>query len=350
MSDPGVDWIDRPESIECLEDAEFQGQAYHPHQADSRTSQLRAMDRTADETPAPSHPAESIFGFRLVGCSGDHGLRLSVQFDNATFDPNWPTPPFTTELPDTANPVTQFVPLPEPFPSEWIGKKLPDIALTDAKGTIQRWSPPGKTAVIAWVDRQSDSLEMIRLLESSLKSSNSPGVEIQLCFADLPSPNPQVPHQSELSQFVHEASTSLPIAADIGLVEGAKLGVKFAPAAMVVDAAGRAQFLLTTHKNDWRERLVAAIQRVQSGEDLAAEIRTEYNQFLDDYNRSYKRSIRTLRGERHDQAHSSPTQSSCGGSPYADLDIDGAKISGQYFSVESHARVDQRRLAIRCRV
>lgn len=283
LGKPDVSWLDDPEAVERLDDAEFQGEAFQRLKlsAERRTYELWIEPQTkiVRQVILPNQLLDAA----LLATPEITGLRLSVQFDNATFSPQWSTSPFSTDVPDTANPVTQFVPLPEPFPSEWIGKKIPAIALTDAQGTPRPWTPSNRPAIVAWVDRQDDSIAMIRLLESLTKLPSGSLADVQLCYAELPNPNLQAPQHSDLSQFTHEMATSLPIASDVGMAEGQKLGVKFAPTALIVNASGQAQYLVSPNKSDWRQRLDAAVKRMAAGEDLAAEMRSEYNQYLDSY-------------------------------------------------------------------
>ncbi len=289
LGQPTVDWISNPDKLEMLADDEMEGKSVRRLRIERERRKYELWIDSESKLLVQVILPNQFLDAALLISPEITKLQLSVQFNAATLRPNWAQSPFSTELPDNANPVSRFVPLPDPFPSECIGKPIPTIALTDASSQPKNWSPPQTTTVLAWVDRQENSLELIRQLETIVAKSGEPPINVQLCFVEFPDPNPQAKKISELPQYVHDAGIRFPIASDMGLSAGQILGVKFAPTVIVFDASGKVQFFHAIALADWKAKLSGAIDRIAKGDNLAGEMRAEYSKFVDEYKNNLQR-------------------------------------------------------------
>ncbi len=280
---PAVEWMLHPEHVEMLDDAQANGKAIRrvclEHNRRKYELWIDPESRLIVQASLPNQFLDEA----LLIAPEISDLRLTVQFTDATFAPDWSTNPFSNELPQTANPVARFVPLPERFPSECIGKPLSPISVTAESGLATSWSPQSMTTVLAWVDRQDISFELIRRLDTLAENSADQPLRIQLCYVEFVDPNPESQRPIDLPQYIRDGGIRLPIVSDVGLVEGEKLGVKFAPTVIILDKLGVVQFFQAFSTDKWKSELPAAISRVQNGENLASEMRAEYAKFIDVY-------------------------------------------------------------------
>jgi DNA/RNA-binding domain of Phe-tRNA-synthetase-like protein len=286
---PEVAWLARPEQVDWLPDANAGGRAYRRVQIEHERRRYELWIDPDTRMIARAVLPNQFLDEQLLIATEITDLRLEVQFVGGTFDPQWAQSPFHTDLPAGANPVSRFVPLPEPFPSEAIGHKLPPLEVTAESGEIARWSPTAATTVIAWVDRQDSSRELIRELEQMVATSADQPVRAQLLFVEFPDANPQIRRPLELPNFVRDNEIRLPAVSDVGFTTGKSLGIKFPPTALVVDPDGIVQFMVQMSASDWKQELRAAIERIQAGEKLSQEMRAEYSRFVDAYRENLAR-------------------------------------------------------------
>ncbi len=283
LGNPTVQWLQQPDRVELLDDAQANGKTFRrirlEHNRRLFELWIDSQSRLIEQAILPNQFLDDA----LLVSPEITDLRLTVQFVAATFAPDWTTNPFSTELPESANPVSHFVPLPEAFPSEFIGKSLSPISVTAESGLETTWSPASTTTVLAWVDRQDTSLELIRSLDELVSKSRDKPLRVQLCYVEFADPNPQSQRPIDLPQFIRDGHIRLPIVADVGLAAGEKLGVKFAPTVLILDDSGVVQFFRSLSDDKWQTELPAAIIRVQDGDNLASEMRAEYAKFIDEY-------------------------------------------------------------------
>ena len=289
LGNPTVQWLQQPDRVELLDDAQANGKTFRrirlEHNRRLFELWIDSQSRLIEQAILPNQFLDDA----LLVSPEITDLRLTVQFVAATFAPDWTTNPFSTELPESANPVSHFVPLPEAFPSEFIGKSLSPISVTAESGLETTWSPASTTTVLAWVDRQDTSLELIRSLDELVSKSRDKPLRVQLCYVEFADPNPQSQRPIDLPQFIRDGHIRLPIVSDVGLAAGEKLGVKFAPTVLILDDSGVVQFFRSLSDDKWQTELPAAIIRVQDGDNLASEMRAEYAKFIDEYRNNLRK-------------------------------------------------------------
>ncbi len=186
-------------------------------------------------------------------------------------------------FPEDARQVTQFVPVPETFPSSFVGKEIGPLGLRNAADQIVDQSDwLGKVTLLCWANQADDPATMRQALQEI--ADDLPVKEYSIYLVEiingvLPG-NPLVTQKlTELSQ-----SSKLPLLADYNFSSGRALGLQSYPVVAIVDRQGVLQYVkkLTDDPNQAGE-LAKVLVRIRSGDNVAAEMRAEYESFLNLY-------------------------------------------------------------------
>ena len=210
-------------------------------------------------------------------------LEIVAKFEQATWQTHFTADTFSFDIPADAKRVSRFVPVPEPFPSNNVGKRITQLGLRDSGDQLvaqEDWK--GKVTMLCWTNRSTDESKLAASLDQlaeqlSIKEYNLARVEV--VEGTLPG-NPQV--AAQLKRLSQESKT--PVMADYAFNGGRALGLKDYPVLAVIDRAGVLQYvkLLQDQPLD-SEDLASILLRVRSGDDVAGEMRQEYESFLDLY-------------------------------------------------------------------
>ncbi len=148
-------------------------------------------------------------------------------FKNASFAAAETKDRFSTVIDPSAKPVRAFVPLPEPFPSENIGKPLPPLNVFDLNGQPHRWSPQAKPTVLIWFDLLETSQEAVQRSDLGKECS------VQWFYVDYESTEAtQIPAAAQRREALMPAADrerQSAVLFDLGLKAGKLLGVKTTP-------------------------------------------------------------------------------------------------------------------------
>lgn len=210
-------------------------------------------------------------------------LEVVARFRQATWQPEFETALFKQEIPEDAKQVRRFVPVPEPFPSNNVGKRLTDLGLRDSSDQLvdqSDWN--GKVTLLCWTDSTLDQTAITSQLEAVAKDLSVKQyhvAKVEVIQGALPG-NPQIAEQ--LRRLATESG--LPVLADYGFNAGRALGLKHYPVLAVIDRQGILQYVkrLQDEPLDPSE-LSSVLLRVRSGDDVAGEMRREYESFLNLY-------------------------------------------------------------------
>ncbi len=220
---------------------------------------------------------------KLQGNPAVQNLEIVATFRAATTSPDFPPDHFALELPDNAVPVRQFVAVPEPFPSASIGKPVPAMGLLDDKGNgIDQTGWQGKVTLLAWRgDTLADDAwhNVIQQVAENLSGREYHIAEIQ----PIPDLQPGDPQLRDLLQRI-PYSPNMATCADPGFASGQTIGLNSWPVYAIVDRQGVLQFVNTIDDElPDAEEICSVMIRVRSADDVAGEMRREYEKFLDEY-------------------------------------------------------------------
>ncbi|MCP4080240.1 MAG: hypothetical protein GY743_08330 [Planctomycetaceae bacterium] len=210
-------------------------------------------------------------------------LQVVADFTNATLEPTFQSVDFQLDIPAAAKTVRNFIPVPQTFPSSYLGKTIQAIGLRNSQDQpIDQKDWSGKVNLLCWTNqaiKEKDLLATLKELQEKLPASEYSIHRIEIVSGTLPG-NPAVTKQ--LTQL--EQTDGIPTLADYTFSCGRKLGLHHYPMLAVVNQQGVLQYVKSLQDDTISTNLLANIlQRVHSGDDIAEEMRLEYASFLDLY-------------------------------------------------------------------
>ncbi len=282
------DLLDQPGLTVRLDDATVDGRRCH-HLRLHRDDQVADLwiDAESRLLRQMTLPAELL----------DPGVRQSnevaeLQFFARFHDCQWQTTAPTAEAslfavtaPEAAIAVRHFVTLPEEFPCDLLGQSLPELGLEAIRREASADNSTGKVVrVLVWLPGLMDA-ELIQNLLDCQRAVPAYRWQVILNDEHVQSTNePRVWHGD-----VTPAMTALEPAWSCWFDEGlaGMRAMKFhaAASAAVVDGDGTVQYAQDLVSPDWKEKLIAAATRVAAGEPLASEMRSDYEAYLETYQR-----------------------------------------------------------------
>ena len=209
---------------------------------------------------------------------------LLAKFYDATFDQPIADTDFKFAPRQEAVLVRKLVSLPEALPSQLIGQTAPKFQLQTIIGQPrQRRFFDGKTTVLVWLSGEK-SIQTAAQLKKVFTQASDPDFEFGVVFSDTDTQQPgsgQPTPSAAIAQLSRDLS--VPAYYDQQHTVGSQLKIKALPAAVVLDGDGRIQYVATLSGKDWDVRLSAAIKRVAAGDNLAQDMLTAYERYLDTY-------------------------------------------------------------------
>lgn len=211
-------------------------------------------------------------------------VKMLVKFHDARFDENIDDNSFRIPVRPDATVVRNFVSIPEPMPSELIGKVAPEFQLFKPNGdSVEQSFFSGRTTALLWLGGESsvDALQKFAQIGQDLPISR---FKYGAVYSDFELADPKtgsVQPNKNLSTIA--TSTELPIYYDQQLQASSRLQIKAIPTVIVMDDEAKIQFARALSDEDWKDDLVAALQRVSQGEDVATEMIEEYQRYIDEY-------------------------------------------------------------------
>jgi len=164
-------------------------------------------------------------------------LEIVARFADATWQPEFDAKTFAVKIPGEAKRVKQFVPVPEPFPSANVGKRIADLGLRDASDqSVSQTDWDGKVTLLCWTNNASDGPQLLKKLQAiteSLSPKQYAVARVEVFQGALPG-NPQV--ATRLAELASESS--VPVLADYGFNAGRTLGLAKYPMFAVIDRQG----------------------------------------------------------------------------------------------------------------
>lgn len=277
-------WLQNPSQVERLADQVFNGSACYVVRclAQGMTADVWIDQRTKTLVQM-SLPLKLLAG-EVITSPEITDVVLVAKFHNAVLDGPVTDEMFAIEPRPDATPVLRFVALPEPFPSELIGKTAPDFNLITAEGKLRDLLFfDGKVTAFLWLGGRA-SYSAIGRLETLTADLPAERFHIASIYSDselkTPGSGSREPVEG-LDSAMKQAS--IPIYYDPQLVASSSLRVKTIPSVIVMDGDSRIQYAKSLSDKSWLTDVKAALQRVDAGDDVAAEMQQEYDRFLDSY-------------------------------------------------------------------
>ena len=223
-------------------------------------------------------------------------LKFVARFHECQFDRQLDPTKFAVNPPADASLVTEFVKLPEAFPSELIGRVAPKFTLNKPTGKIvDQNSFKGKTTSLLWIAgyAMEDGIKKLNAIQNELGDRVNFGVVYS--DAEMQDPNGEgFEMNAQMENLIRNSRVRLPFYCDRQVSAGSKLGIKVIPTVLVLDKNSKIQFARPLSGPDWDEELLLALKRIEKGEDLAEEMIAEYGKFYS----QYRAKLLSLRADR----------------------------------------------------
>ncbi|MEM9941847.1 MAG: hypothetical protein AAF939_09675 [Planctomycetota bacterium] len=211
-------------------------------------------------------------------------VELIATFENAQFNPVVNHEDFGIEVRPDSTPVKRFVAVPEIFPSELIGQSSPEFKLIVPNGRARtRLYFEGKITAFLWMGGVRN-LKHVEELGKIWNRLDPEQFHVAAIFSDSELKN-LGENQFEPINLIAETANpfSLPVYYDRHLEASKRLKLNTNPALVVFDQDSKIQFCRSLGDDAWKQDLIAVLNRVNQGDDVASEMRTEYLGFIDSY-------------------------------------------------------------------
>ena len=223
---------------------------------------------------------------RVLQAGEIEDVTLYARFHDAKLNTEIDLAEFKVKRRAAAQPVRQFVAIPEPFPCDNIGQPLVVDAFLQPDGTpFPSATLAGKTTVFQWFGSDLDSLRQLTELAGTTPQERFQFIGVY-SDPDLAQPGSDSSRPSDAVQSVvanGAPSPSVSIVYDPELKTSQRAQLKVIPAVLVIGPDLTIQFVQGTQEEGWQKRLMAAMQRVSNGDNLADEMKREYQEYLKTY-------------------------------------------------------------------
>lgn len=186
-------------------------------------------------------------------------------------------------LPSTVKRVTRFVSLPTPFPSELIGKQVATPSFEGSNGESIS-AANGKLQAFLWFSNDPICQPIVQQFDRAVASARAAG-ELD-SFAVITMTNSQLSAE-QLAKLRADWQVREPFVRDSRRIGRDMYDVRMLPTLIVRDAEGVIQFYKIIEDGQLEQELTAVISRLRNGENIAAEMRQEY----EDYFKLYRQQL-----------------------------------------------------------
>ena len=276
-------WLQQPEKSQRMADQDVEGVRCFVVRSLARgmTSDIW-IDQATMSLVQMSLPLKLLAGEVIVSPEVTH-VELIAKFHEASLDQPVPEDEFVINAIQESTPVRKFVSLPDPFPSELIGKTAPDFQVTDPKGSSKtRLYFDGKITAFLWLSGPTSFPELEKLNKVAAKYNDSKKFHVAAVFSDSEAKQPNLPVPSDALAAALK-KTNLRSYYDRQLMASSRLKITSVPSVLVMDGDSRIHFARQLSKKSWPQELDAVLSRIAQGENVAGEMEQEYQRFLDSY-------------------------------------------------------------------
>lgn len=192
---------------------------------------------------------------------------------------------FEVTAPGGAKPVRHLIALPEVFPCELVGMPMPALGFQAADGSrVIRVPVANRTQVLIWLPGIIDAAT-----EAGVAAMVAETGEADVRYVLNEEHLQPVPGNRMMYPAVARCLAPLPdrdrILVDPGLENLQKARMKQSAGAIVIDGDMVVQYALGLNDEQWPQKLLAAISRIQAGDNIGREMQADYAQYLETYHR-----------------------------------------------------------------
>ena len=216
--------------------------------------------------------------------AADEEVQWVVEFEQAAFSTDTRQDRFSFDMPPGARRVKAFVTPPKPVPLDLFGKRVEDFTFQTLDGTDwTRAQVIDKQVVLMWFNIHPASQFNLEQLETVFhRYRENPDWEIYAVFAE-----PSRVSREQLQQVLADWNITMPVLLDTNSVGRDEFLLSVAPAVVVLNRESVVQTIIVERDESLGQQLLDDMERLGSGELLAAEnlatqnrLRREYEQLI----------------------------------------------------------------------
>jgi hypothetical protein len=211
-------------------------------------------------------------------------IALFADLQQAQFDRPIAASTFQQPLPAGAKKVQRFVMPPPPLPSALVGQRPSPFFFTTLEGQkLAQDDLTGAIAILVWYhDHPACQATLQEVAQARQRLADKPKVHVYAVATD-PASVPEAALRQRLAQW----QVDLPILRDLEAFGDSVFQIQVQPTLVVLDRQGRVQALQAGGNPEMAEQLVTLVERLEAGQDVAAEVltaaqeaRRQYEQLL----------------------------------------------------------------------
>jgi len=176
---------------------------------------------------------------------------------------------FTLDVPPNAKRMKRFAPPPQPLPSDLFGQQPQNFYFTGLAGNrLSQSDLAGKIAVLAWYHDNpacEATLQQVSIARQRLAAASD--VAFYAIATDPTSVNPDA-----LTRRLKTWSVDLPIVRDLEAFGDKSFHIAFHPTVVILDKAGKLHLFLAGGSPELADQVLDVVQRLERGDDFAAEV------------------------------------------------------------------------------
>ncbi len=293
------DWLRAPTKVQRLEDDESIGESCYVLKLHSEGKEYRAwINQKSGVIEQIEFPLQYLDS-QILASEQVTNLRFFARLHDARLDDEVAADQFKIATRMATKQVDHFVTLPEPLPCLKLGEEVGDVVLQNPTNdslakVADLYDAP---TTLLWITGFSAN-DLIGKFGELAKGIGSDNHRFAVVYSDdsLASPGTA---SSEIDSRLGNAlaSAQLPALYDPKMNASAELEIKAVPSVIVLDKANRVQFAKAIDSKDWTEDVKIALDRVAKGENVASEMKTEYQKYLDEYHQQLALAMTTTRGD-----------------------------------------------------
>jgi hypothetical protein len=213
------------------------------------------------------YPAAALFP-AIAGDSTISKLELFADLRGAQIGTAIPAQQFVLAEPANAKRMRAFVVPPRPLPTSLFGKQ-PEFSFTSAMGDrLTRDAVAGKIAMLVWYHDHPACEATLREVASAHQRLRDDANVVAYAVAT----DPATTSTEALVQRLSEWKVDLPLVRDLEAFGDKSFHMEVQPTIVVLDKEQRVQIFEAGGNPQLADQLVAIVQRLQRGDDIAAEI------------------------------------------------------------------------------
>ncbi len=283
-------WLTRPNSVSRMEDQLIEGVVCFHVQTRCNN---QPCDFWVEQETGLIHQIlfpNNVLQIELEKLGRISDLKIVARFHECNFNQEFADNQFQVQPPESASLVTEFVTLPDVFPSELIGQETPSIALHTPTGQqVTNKTFSGKPTALLWVAGYGADTGIKTLNQIQRDFGNQ--VNFGILYSDAKMKDPSGTTFQPSDTFVRQLeslNSNTPLYCDFDLVVCSQLQIKAIPSILILDKDLKIHFVKAVAGIDWSKEVDATLQRVLRGEDVAQEVIDNYGVFYSRYRAKLK--------------------------------------------------------------